>query len=84
MSNTKKHVENYKKVLDALDISGPNDGWKVARRATDLSLRLTNAQMDYDKMHGKSRFSAEDRENIKEAVELRRQVYRKVKALKGA
>jgi hypothetical protein len=55
----------------------------VARLVANLSLRIVTAQFDYDKMHGKSRFSEEDRANIKEAEELRRQLYRKVKALKG-
>lgn len=44
MSDTKQHVENYKKVLNALDASGPIDSWKFARHVADLSLRLTKAK----------------------------------------
>lgn len=82
MSNSNKVVERYQTVLKELGVTGPDERWRSLRLATDVMLRTFEAQLQYQKQGGNSGLTDKDRANIKEAIELRRQIYRKVKALK--
>jgi hypothetical protein len=83
MSINKNIVETFQFLLKELDINGPNARWKVLRQGGNLMLRSAELQLKYQKLGGNAGLTEKDRENIKAAIELRREIYRKIKARKS-
>ena len=82
MSSTNKVVENFQMVLKELEVTGTDDRWRAMRQLANLSLRTCTLQTQYGKQGGDSGLTEKDRANIKEAIELRRQVYRRLKKMR--
>jgi hypothetical protein len=82
MSSTKNVVENFQTVLKELEVTGPDERWRAMRRLSNTSLRLCELRIQYEKQGGDSGLTEKDRANIKEAIELRREVYRRLKKMR--
>ena len=82
MSSSRKIVETYQMMLNELVVTGPNDQWILLRRLTNQMLQAFELQLQYDKQGGNSGLTDDDRANIKEATQLRRKIYIKIKSLK--
>lgn len=83
MSGTKKVVENFQTVLKELDVTGRDERWKAIRQLANLSLRMSTLQMLNEKQVGDSGLTEKDRANVKEAIELRQEVCRRLKQMRN-
>jgi len=92
VSDFRNVIEFYDWLIDRMEAECHTEKWKAIRRLNDTSLRLRQAELEYEKMQhqgyadfvqNQERFSEEDLADIKQAVEMRRQVFRKMKELKA-
>lgn len=94
MSSTRKVVEDFHTVLQELEATGPDERWKARRRFSNLSLKLAESKLAYENakrvcgvysefFETGEAMTDEDRANVKQAIELRRKIYRRVRELKG-
>ncbi len=85
MDEIQKVIEGYHQLLKELDDYGASEAWQLRRRMINTILKIQTARRDYHDARAKhgieSPISAEERESIKEAVELRKQIYRRRKEM---
>jgi hypothetical protein len=81
MDSTKNVIEGYERLLGELEEGGATERWQVKRRMVNGMLKISIAELDYHDARAKhgveSPLSEEDRADVTQAIELRRQIYRR-------
>jgi hypothetical protein len=91
MRTTKKILKAYESLISELESNRPTGKWRLQRRLANAVLRLCAVRVmrdDLDIKYGggldDSSLTELERRDIKEAIELRRKIYRMMKEIKDS